>query len=62
MSTLRETAPIVIAAFVAFGLAVQFSIVVWTFIDIRSRSRDKLVWFFATLLVFLFSVFGSWCT
>src|ERR671928_857222 len=58
MSTLREIGPIVVAGFVAFGLAVWFSIVVWTFMDIRSRSRDKLVWVFATLLVLLFNVFG----
>jgi RNA polymerase subunit RPABC4/transcription elongation factor Spt4 len=58
MSTLKEIGPIVVAGFVAFGLAVWFSIMVWTFIDIRSRSRDKLVWVFATLLVFLFNVFG----
>src|ERR687886_185410 len=58
MSTLREIGPIVVAGFVAFGLAVWFSIVVWVFMDIRSRSRDKLVWVFATLLVLLFNVFG----
>lgn len=58
MSTLKEIGPIIIAGFVAFGLAVWFSIVVWTFMDIRSRSRDKLVWVFATLLVFLFNAFG----
>jgi RNA polymerase subunit RPABC4/transcription elongation factor Spt4 len=58
MSTLREVGPIVVAGFVAFGLAVQFSIIVWTFMDIRSRSRDVLVWIFATLLVALFTVFG----
>ncbi|GAC1445917.1 MAG: hypothetical protein NVSMB52_08890 [Chloroflexota bacterium] len=58
MSTLKEIAPLVAAGFVAFGAAVQFSIVVWTFMDIRARSRDKLVWVFATLLVLLFSVFG----
>lgn len=58
MSTLKEALPVIIAGFVAFGLAVQFSIIVWTFLDIRSRSRDKLVWAFATLLVLLFSVFG----
>jgi RNA polymerase subunit RPABC4/transcription elongation factor Spt4 len=58
MSTLREIAPFVVAAFVAFGGAVWFSIVVWTFFDIRSRSRDKVVWVFATLLVLLFNVFG----
>jgi RNA polymerase subunit RPABC4/transcription elongation factor Spt4 len=58
MSTLREIGPFIVSGLVAFGLAVQFSIVVWTFMDIRSRSRDKIVWFFATLLVLLFSVFG----
>lgn len=58
MSTLKEIGPIIIAGFVAFGLAVWFSIIVWTFMDIRSRSRDKLVWAFATLLVLLFNAFG----
>jgi RNA polymerase subunit RPABC4/transcription elongation factor Spt4 len=58
MSTLRQIGPVIVAGFVAFGLAVWFSIVVWTFMDIRSRSRDKLVWVFATLLVLLFNVFG----
>ena len=57
-STLKEIGPIVVAGFVAFGLAVWFSIVVWTFMDIRSRSRDKVVWVFATLLVLLFNAFG----
>lgn len=58
MSTLREIGPIVIAGFVAFGLAVWLSIVAWTFIDIRSRTRDKFIWFFATLMVLVFNVFG----
>ncbi len=58
MATLKQIGPIVVAGFVAFGLAVWFSIVVWTFMDIRSRSRDKFVWAFATLLVLLFNVFG----
>jgi RNA polymerase subunit RPABC4/transcription elongation factor Spt4 len=58
MGTLKEIAPVAVAGFVAFGLAVQFSIIVWTFMDIRSRSRDKVVWFFATALVFLFTIFG----
>lgn len=58
MSNFKEVVPIIVAGFVAFGLAVWFSIIVWTFMDIRSRSRDVLVWIFATLLVFLFNVFG----
>jgi RNA polymerase subunit RPABC4/transcription elongation factor Spt4/F0F1-type ATP synthase membrane subunit c/vacuolar-type H+-ATPase subunit K len=58
MPLIREVGPFVIAGFVAFGLAVQFSIVVWTFMDIRARSRDIFVWIFATLLVLVFSIFG----
>lgn len=58
MSTLRTVGPFVVSGLVAFGLALWFSIVVWTFMDIRSRSRDKMVWAFATLLVILFNVFG----
>src|SRR5437588_9905270 len=58
MSILEDLGPYIIAALVAFGLAVWFSIIVWTFLDIRSRSRDKLVWAFATLLVLAFNVFG----
>lgn len=58
MSTLKSVLPYVVSGFVAFGLALWFSIVVWTFLDIRSRSRDKLVWVFATLLVLFFNVFG----
>lgn len=58
MSTLRAIGPFVVSGLVAFGLALWFSIIVWTFMDIRSRSRDKMVWAFATLLVFLFNVFG----
>lgn len=58
LTTLRAVGPIVVAGFVAFGLAVWFSLIVWTFIDIRSRSRDKLVWVFAIALVVFFNVFG----
>lgn len=58
MSTLRTIGPFVVSGLVAFGLALWFSIIVWTFMDIRSRSRDKMVWVFATLLVFLFNIFG----
>ncbi|MGH2447344.1 MAG: zinc ribbon domain-containing protein [Chloroflexota bacterium] len=55
---LREIVPVVVAIVVAFGAAVWFSIIVWTFIDIRSRTKDRVVWVFATLLVVLFNVFG----
>jgi RNA polymerase subunit RPABC4/transcription elongation factor Spt4 len=58
MTTLKDLGPIIIAGFVAFGLAVWFAIVVWTYIDIRSRSRDKFVWFAAGALTLVFNVFG----
>ncbi|MGI8824780.1 MAG: zinc ribbon domain-containing protein [Chloroflexota bacterium] len=58
MGFVREAGPIVISVFVAFGLAVWFSIAVWTFMDIRSRSRDKVIWGLSTLLVLVANVFG----
>ncbi|HLJ69640.1 MAG TPA: zinc ribbon domain-containing protein [Chloroflexota bacterium] len=58
MSTLKEIGPLVIAGFAAFGLAVWFSIIVWTFLDIRARSRDWMIWIFAVALVAIFNVFG----
>jgi RNA polymerase subunit RPABC4/transcription elongation factor Spt4 len=58
LTTLRDIGPYIVGGFVAFGLAVWISIIVWTFMDIRSRTRDKLVWAFATALVILFNVFG----
>ena len=58
MSTLKEIGPLVVAGFAAFGVAVWFSIIFWTFMDIRSRSRDWMIWIFATALVALFNVFG----
>jgi RNA polymerase subunit RPABC4/transcription elongation factor Spt4 len=58
MSTLREIGPFIISGFVAFGLAVWFSIIVWTFLDIRSRSRDVVIWILSTLLVLVANVFG----
>jgi RNA polymerase subunit RPABC4/transcription elongation factor Spt4 len=58
MSLLKEIGPFVISGFVAFGLAVWFSIIVWTFMDIRSRSRDKVIWALSTLLVAVANVFG----
>ncbi|GAC1466586.1 MAG: hypothetical protein NVS2B16_19310 [Chloroflexota bacterium] len=58
MGFVKEVGPIVISVFVAFGLAVWFSIAVWTFMDIRSRSRDKVIWLLSTLLVLVANVFG----
>lgn len=58
LKTLQAIGPYVVSGFVAFGLAVWLSIAFWTFLDIKSRTRDKIVWFFATAFVLLFNVFG----
>jgi RNA polymerase subunit RPABC4/transcription elongation factor Spt4 len=62
--------PITIPAFVPVALevliavlsgcfvALSVSLVVWTYRDIRSRSRDVLVQLLAALLVLVFNVFG----
>jgi RNA polymerase subunit RPABC4/transcription elongation factor Spt4 len=42
----------------AYGLLFMFSLVIWTFRDIRSRSRDVLMQILATLLVLVFNIPG----
>ena len=42
----------------AYGLLFLFSLVLWVFRDIRSRSRDVLVQILATLLVLVFNIPG----
>lgn len=49
---------IVIALFGAFFLAFWISLIVWTFRDVRSRSRDIFAQLLATLMVIIFNVPG----
>ena len=42
----------------AYGLLFLLSLVIWTFRDVRSRSRDVLVQILATLLVLVFNIPG----
>ena len=49
---------IVIALFGAFFLAFWIGLIVWTFRDIRSRSRDIFAQLLATLMVIIFNVPG----
>lgn len=42
----------------AYALAFWLSLVIWTFVDIRSRSRDILAALLAVLLVLVFNVPG----
>jgi hypothetical protein len=47
-----------VAFFAAFLIALWFSLVLWTFRDIRTRTRDRVAMGLAVLLVFLFHVAG----
>ena len=47
-----------IAFFGAYIVALWFSMIIWTYYDIRARSQDLYVHIFATALVVVFNVFG----
>jgi len=49
---------IILALVGAFFLAFWLSLVIWTFRDIRSRTRDVLAQILATLMVLLFNIPG----
>jgi RNA polymerase subunit RPABC4/transcription elongation factor Spt4 len=49
---------VVIALFGAFLLAFWLSLIIWTFRDVRSRSRDIFAQLLATLMVIFFNVPG----
>jgi len=45
--------PIVEAFLVSLVLGIYLALIVWTFLDIRARSRDPALWIFATLAAFV---------
>jgi len=47
---LRSLAPILVAVLVAFACGLWLALIYWTFSDIRTRSRDPVVWIFSSLL------------
>ena len=47
-----------IAFFTAFGLALWVSLIIWTYNDIRARTRDIFAILLAVLLVAVFNIFG----
>ena len=57
-SSLGLALQILIALFGAFFLAFWISLVVWTFRDVRSRSRDIFAQLLAVLMVIIFNVLG----
>lgn len=58
MAAIPTILQIFIAFFGAYFVALWFSMIVWTYYDIRARSQDLYVHIFATALVVVFSVFG----
>jgi len=58
METIGLILQVVVALFGALFVAIWLSLVVWTFRDIRARSRDPLAQVLATLLVLIFNLPG----
>ncbi|MCL5257546.1 MAG: zinc ribbon domain-containing protein [Chloroflexi bacterium] len=59
LGTLSTLVRWVIVVVGAYAVAIWWALVVWTFIDIRTRSRDFIVQGAATLLVLVFSLPGA---
>lgn len=58
MPTIRTSIELALAFFGAYFFALLFSLVVWTFRDIRSRTHDFIAQFLATFLVLVFNLPG----
>jgi hypothetical protein len=57
-SSLGLALQVLIALFGAFFLAFWVSLIVWTFRDVRARSRDIFAQLLAVLMVIIFNLFG----
>ena len=58
MPAISTAVQVVVAFGGAYLVALWFSMIVWTYYDIRARSQDIYVHIFATALVLVFNVFG----
>lgn len=58
MAAIPTILQILIAFFGAYFIALWFSMIIWTYYDIRARSQDLYVHIFATALVVVFNFFG----
>ena len=57
-ANLQSIISLVLLLLGAFGVLFLIALILWTFRDIRSRSRDILVQILATLLVLVFNIPG----
>nr|MBC7244591.1 zinc ribbon domain-containing protein [Chloroflexota bacterium] len=57
-ATIKTIISFVLILLGAYAVLFLFSLIIWTFRDIRSRTRDVLVQILATLLVLVFNIPG----
>lgn len=55
---MRTVVTILFSGLFAYGLALWFSLVIWTFNDVRARSQNIVTQLLGTSIVLLFNVFG----
>jgi RNA polymerase subunit RPABC4/transcription elongation factor Spt4 len=58
MAAIPVILQIIVAFLGAYFIALWFSMIIWTYYDIRARSQDLYVHIFATALVVVFHIFG----
>ncbi len=58
MAAIPTILQVVVAFLGAYLIALWFSMIIWTYYDIRARSQDLYVHIFATALVVVFNLFG----
>ncbi len=55
---MRTVVTVLLSGLFAYGLALWFSLVIWTFNDVRARSQNIVTQLVGTTIVLMFNVFG----
>jgi RNA polymerase subunit RPABC4/transcription elongation factor Spt4 len=55
---MRTVVTILLSGLFAYGLALWFSLVIWTFNDVRARSQNIVTQLLGTTIVLMFNLFG----